>query len=197
MKDSLSASPGKHVKQRTPYVLMLLGMSIRHKPQVPKIIEPEGSHEDFSGTVTTTIERNDKIQTEPIPIYITLAQMDEYAIENGRQTHESYDRVEKFIRSMEKVPPVELLSRFRPLILDEGICPDDLILWVLDEDTGEQYRCALRLMDIFGLVWKPVVQEKVDFPPENTSAWYVIGYAVGRLAANIRDSFKGAIHTGE
>jgi hypothetical protein len=45
-----------------------------------------------------------------------------------------------FLKTMEEVPPMRLDRILRPLIVDEGVAADDLVLTVVDEETGKEYR---------------------------------------------------------
>ena len=64
--------------------------------------------------------------------------------------------IEYFLRTSEEVPPMRLDRLLRPLIVDEAIDIEDIIITIVDEDTGEEYRYNPVLDAVFkGIVPKP------------------------------------------
>jgi len=92
-------------------------------------------------------------------IHITLEQLNEWAIENGRQPSTKYKNVQYFLNTMEVVPPKQLMKQLRSLVVDEAVSPEDLVIWVSDKH-GEQYTYNIRLSEIFKLVYTPVNIDK-------------------------------------
>lgn len=88
-------------------------------------------------------------------IHITLDQLNEWAIENGRQPSTKYKNIQYFLNTMEVVPPKQLMRQLRSLVVDEAVSPEDIVIWVTD-GHGEQYAYNIRLSEIFKLVYTPV-----------------------------------------
>ena len=95
-------------------------------------------------------------------LHITLDQMNVWAEINDRVPSTKYHNIERFISSMEISPPIQLMRRLRCLVVDEGVNPEDIVTWIVDESTGEQHAYNIRLAEIFKLVHEPVdVDHKV------------------------------------
>jgi len=68
----------------------------------------------------------------------------------------SADPKAAFIKYSEMFPPCRLLTKLRPLIVDEAVDPNDLVIIVVDEETGVEYSYNPPLDSIFsGLTVKP------------------------------------------
>ena len=89
-------------------------------------------------------------------LHITLDQMNIWAEINNRAPSTKYHNIERFINSMEVSPPRQLMKRLRKLVVDEAVDPEDLVLWIVDEDNNDQHAYNIRLADIFKLVYEPV-----------------------------------------
>lgn len=89
-------------------------------------------------------------------LHITLDQMNIWAEINGRVPSAKYHNIERFINSMEISPPRQLMKRLRRLVVDEAVAPEDLVLWIVDEDSAEQHAYNIRLSEIFKLVYEPI-----------------------------------------
>jgi hypothetical protein len=90
-------------------------------------------------------------------LHITLEQMNEWASINGRAPSTKYKDIQYFISTMEVVPPKQLMKQLRRLVVDEGVDPEDIITWIMDEEKDEQHAYNIRLSEIFKLVYTPVV----------------------------------------
>lgn len=93
-------------------------------------------------------------------LHITLEQLDIWAVENGRQPSSKYHDIQNYINTMEICPPRQLTRQLRRLVVDEGIDPDDIVMWIDDEQASEQYNYNIRLAEIFKLVYTPVEVDK-------------------------------------
>jgi hypothetical protein len=93
-------------------------------------------------------------------LHITLDQMNVWAGINGRVPSTGYKNIDRFINTMEICPPVQLMKRLRRLVVDEGVDPEDIVTWIVDEYTGEQHNYNIRLSEIFKSVYEPVVVDK-------------------------------------
>ncbi len=93
-------------------------------------------------------------------LHITLDQMNIWAEINGRVPSTKYHNIDRFINTMEICPPVQLMKRLRRLVVDEGVDPEDIVTWIVDENTGEQHAYNIRLSEIFKSVYEPVVVDK-------------------------------------
>jgi len=89
-------------------------------------------------------------------LHITLDQMNIWAEINGRAPSTKYKDINFFINTMEVCPPKQLMRRIRRLVVDEGVNPEDVITWIMDESTGDQHAYNIRLSEIFKLVYTPV-----------------------------------------
>ena len=89
-------------------------------------------------------------------LHITLDQMNIWAEINGRVPSTGYKNIDRFINTMEICPPLQLMKRLRRLVVDEGVAPEDIITWIVDEQTGEQHAYNIQIAEIFKLVYTPV-----------------------------------------
>lgn len=95
-------------------------------------------------------------------IHITLEQLDKWSLDNGHNTSKKYANIENYIWTCSMRPPKQLLRRLYKLVHDEAVDPMDIVLWVTDETTGEQYSYTPRIVDIFSHVHEPVHVETAE-----------------------------------
>lgn len=93
-------------------------------------------------------------------LHITLQELNNWNSINGHPTSDRYKDVENFIYTSEMAPPKQLISKIRPLVVDEAVDPESIVMWVKDESTDELYRFNPRLADIFKLVFESVDVDK-------------------------------------
>lgn len=93
-------------------------------------------------------------------LHITLDQMNIWAEINNRVPSTKYHNIERFINSMEISPPPQLMKRLRRLVVDEAVPPEDLVLWIVDEEKQEQHAYNIRLSEIFKLVYESIDVDK-------------------------------------
>lgn len=93
-------------------------------------------------------------------LHITLEQLNNWSVQNDRAPSTDYNDINNFINTMEICPPPQLTKQLRRLVVDEGVNPDDILIWINDEVNNEQYPYNIRLADIFKLVYTPVVVDK-------------------------------------
>ena len=77
---------------------------------------------------------------KPIHLKFNLRELEAWmAKSTGISLKTFKGRVPSFIRVAEDCPPFRLQTILRPLIIDEAVDADDLILTVVDEETGEEH----------------------------------------------------------
>ena len=89
-------------------------------------------------------------------IHLTLEQLDDWSRENNHHTSLDYTNVENYIWTCSMRPPKQLLRRLYKLVHDEAVAPEDIVIWITDDSTGEQYNYNPRIVDIFSHVHEPV-----------------------------------------
>ena len=89
-------------------------------------------------------------------IHITLKQLNEWSKSTFDFNATAYKTLDSFLSTMEMFPPRGLQFHVRPLIVDEGVNPEDLVFWVTDENTGELHHYNPKLDGIFSTVWDKV-----------------------------------------
>lgn len=76
----------------------------------------------------------------PIHLKFNLREFEAWAKKSTGLSLETFaGDVVHFLKTMEEVPPMRLDRILRPLIIDEGVAVDDLVLTVVDEETGKEY----------------------------------------------------------
>ena len=93
-------------------------------------------------------------------LHFTLSQLDTWSIENNRKPSSKYHDIQNYINTLEICPPKQLTRQLRRLVVDEGVDPDDIVMWIIDAQKNEQYNYNLRLAEIFKLVYTPVEVDK-------------------------------------
>jgi len=95
-------------------------------------------------------------------LHITLKQLDEWSNITFNFGIDNFKHIETFIQTMEMFPPRGLQNMVRPLIVDEGVAPENLVIWVVDDGVNDVYHFNPALDKIFELVYEPVTTEIVD-----------------------------------
>ena len=92
-----------------------------------------------------------------IQVRFTLEEINEWSKKSTGISLDTFKGdVEAFIRVSQQVPSLRLQRRLRPLIVDEAIAPEDIVIMVIDEASGEEYYYNTPLDAIFtGLTPKP------------------------------------------
>ncbi len=92
-----------------------------------------------------------------IQVKFTLEEINEWSKKSTGISLDTFKgNVEAFIRVSQQVPSFRLQRRLRPLIVDEAIDPEDIVIMVVDESTGEEHSYNPPLDAIFaGLTPKP------------------------------------------
>lgn len=88
-------------------------------------------------------------------IHITLQELDQWSNQTFNFGRSNYKHISTFIEVMEQFPPRGLQQKVRPLVVDEGVDPEDLVFWITDPE-GEIFPYNPRLSEIFKLVYEPV-----------------------------------------
>ena len=91
-----------------------------------------------------------------IQIHITLQQLNKWSLDTFEFDQTSYKTLESFVSTMELFPPRGLQSHVRSLIVDEAVNPEDIVFWLMDENTDELHHFNPRLVEIFKYVYTPV-----------------------------------------
>ena len=89
-------------------------------------------------------------------INITLNELNKWGTKTLNRDSSKYHSVIDFIKVMEDFPPRGVQSLAYPLIVDEGVNPNDLVFQVTDTDTGSTYHYEPELAPIFESTYEPV-----------------------------------------
>lgn len=95
-------------------------------------------------------------------LHITLKQLDEWSNATFNFGIDNFKHTDTFVSTMEMFPPRGLQRLVRPLIVDEGVSPGDLVFWVVDEVNNDVFHFNPTLNEIFKLVHEPVDDIPVD-----------------------------------
>ena len=95
-------------------------------------------------------------------VHITLEELDKWSRKTLNFGRDRYIHLETFIQTMEQFPPSGLLTRVRPLVVDEAVDPEDLVFWIKDEETGETHAYNPNLGRIFSLVYERVDPKELE-----------------------------------
>ena len=92
-----------------------------------------------------------------VQVRYTLQELSKWSKKSTGISLDSFNGdIDYFLRTSEEVPPMRLDRLLRPLIVDEAIDIEDIIITIVDEDTGEEYRYNPVLDTVFkGIVPKP------------------------------------------
>lgn len=89
-------------------------------------------------------------------IHITLQELDQWSHQTFNFGLDNYKHVDTFVQVMEQFPPRGLQQKVRPLVVDEGVDPEDLVFWITDPESGDIRHYNPALSCIFKLVYEPV-----------------------------------------
>jgi hypothetical protein len=78
---------------------------------------------------------------------------------------EDEGNIKAYLARAEEFPPVRLIHRLRPLIIDEAVAPKDIVISIVDSDNGRHFHYNIEkfLEDTLGQhVQHPPIQEEVE-----------------------------------
>ncbi len=80
---------------------------------------------------------------KPVCIEYTLQQLEAGTIESMGFDRNSFiedkGSIKAYLARAEDFPPVRLIHRLRPLILDEAVAPKDIVISIVDSDNGRHF----------------------------------------------------------
>lgn len=89
-------------------------------------------------------------------VHITIQELDNWSRETFGHGKDHYKYIDTFVTTMEQFPPRGLQQKLRPLVVDEAVSPEDIVLRLTDETTGEEFYFNPTLDKIYKLVYQPV-----------------------------------------
>ena len=105
---------------------------------------------------------------KPVCIEYTLQNLETGTLESMGFDRNSFiedgGSIKAYLARAEGFPPVRLIHRLRPLIIDEAVAPKDIVISIVDSDNGRHfyYNIEKFLEDTLGQhVQHPPIKEEV------------------------------------
>ncbi|MBT6957820.1 MAG: hypothetical protein HN996_05310 [Opitutae bacterium] len=105
---------------------------------------------------------------KPVCIEYSLQELEAGTIESMGFDRNSFiedeGNIKAYLARAEDFPPVRLIHRLRPLIIDEAVAPKDMIISIVDSDNGRHFHYNIEqfLEDTLGKhVPHPPIKEEV------------------------------------
>jgi hypothetical protein len=80
---------------------------------------------------------------KPVCIEYTLQELEAGTIESMGFDRNSFTgdkgSIKAYLIRAEDFPPVRLIQRLRPLVLDEAVAPKDIVISIVDSDNGRHF----------------------------------------------------------
>jgi hypothetical protein len=81
--------------------------------------------------------------TKPVCIQYALDDLEAGTLESTCFDRNSFiedeGSIKAYLARVEDFPPVRLIRRLRPLVIDEAVSPKDIVIFIVDPDNGRHF----------------------------------------------------------